>query len=71
MADRIVERTRAHPVDTLGNDLRKAIYLLDGSALTVSPDTGPLHISRALETPVVGLYGYTTPKRKRSMPNYA
>ncbi len=63
MADRIIERTRAHPVDTLGNDLRKAIYLLDGSALTVSPDTGPLHISRALETPVVGLYGYTNPKR--------
>jgi heptosyltransferase I len=29
----------------------------------VSPDTGPLHISRALETPVVGLYGYTNPKR--------
>jgi heptosyltransferase I len=39
------------------------MYLLDGSSLTVSPDTGPLHISRALETPVVGLYGYTNPKR--------
>lgn len=63
MADRILGLTKAHPLDTLGNDLRRAIYLLDGSALTVSPDTGPLHISRALETPVVGLYGYTNPKR--------
>ena len=63
MADRILGLTKAHPLDTLGNDLRRAIYLLDGSALTVSPDTGPLHISRALETPVVGLYGHTNPKR--------
>ncbi len=63
MADRILGLTKAHPVDTLGNDLRRAMYLLDGSVLTVSPDTGPLHISRALETPVVGLYGYTNPKR--------
>ena len=63
MADRILGLTKAHPLDTLGNDLRRAIYLLDGSALTVSPDTGPLHISRALETPVIGLYGYTNPKR--------
>ena len=36
---------------------------MEGSALTISPDTGPLHISRAVETPVVGLYGYTNPKR--------
>lgn len=63
IADRILEITRCRPVDTLGDDLRKLVWLLDGAALTLSPDTGPLHISRALETPVVGLYGYTNPKR--------
>lgn len=63
MADRILSLTRAHPVDALGDDLRRLVHILDGSVLTVSPDTGPLHISRALETPVVGLYGYTNPKR--------
>lgn len=63
IADRVLALTKAAPIDTLGNDLRKVMYLLDGSSLTVSPDTGPLHISRALETPVVGLYGYTNPKR--------
>ncbi len=63
MADEILSLTRAHPLDALGDDLRRLVYLLDGSALTVSPDTGPLHISRALETPVVGIYGYTNPKR--------
>jgi len=63
MADEILDSTTAHPVDALGDDLRRLVYLLDGSALTVSPDTGPLHISRALDTPVVGIYGYTNPKR--------
>ncbi len=63
MADRILSMTSAHPIDTLGDDLRRLVWLLDGSALTLSPDTGPLHISRALDTPVVGLYGHTNPKR--------
>jgi heptosyltransferase I len=63
MADEIISLTKAHPVDALGDDLRRLVYLLDGSVLTVSPDTGPLHISRALDTPVVGIYGHTNPKR--------
>ena len=63
IADEILARTSARVVDTLGNDLRRLVWILEGSALTLSPDTGPLHISRALETPVVGLFGYTNPKR--------
>ncbi len=63
LADRIVGETAARPVDALGDDLRRLMWILDGAALTLSPDTGPLHISRALETPVVGLYGYTNPRR--------
>ena len=63
IADRILSMTTAHPIDMLGDDLRRLVWLLEGSALTLSPDTGPLHISRALNTPVVGLYGHTNPKR--------
>ena len=63
MADEVLSLTKAHVIDTLGDDLRRLVYLLDGSALTVSPDTGPLHISRAVGTPVVGIYGSTNPKR--------
>ena len=63
LADRILAETRARPLDLLGDDLRRLVWLLDGSSLVVSPDTGPLHIARALEVPVVGLYGYTNPKR--------
>ena len=63
IADDILRLTRARPLDLLGNDLRRLVWLLDGSALVISPDTGPLHIARALDVPVVGLYGYTNPKR--------
>lgn len=62
-ADRILALTRARPVDALGDDLRRLVWILEGSALVLSPDTGPLHIARALEVPVVGLYGHTNPKR--------
>ena len=63
IADEVLSLTRARVVDALGDDVRRLVWLIDGSVLTVSPDTGPLHISRALERPVVGLFGYTNPKR--------
>lgn len=63
LADRILALTSARVVDALGDDVRRVLWLLEGSALTLSPDTGPLHISRAVETPVVGLFGYTNPRR--------
>jgi heptosyltransferase I len=36
---------------------------MDGSALVLSPDTGPLHMSVALGRPVVSLIAYSNPKR--------
>jgi heptosyltransferase I len=63
MADGIESSTETRVVNALENDLRKVAWLLEGSALVVSPDTGPLHIARAFGTPVVGLYGHTNPKR--------
>ncbi|MGH7555848.1 MAG: glycosyltransferase family 9 protein [Longimicrobiales bacterium] len=62
-ATRIRELTRARIIDTLGDDVRRLAWLLDGSRLAISPDTGPLHLARALDTPVIGLYGYSNPKR--------
>jgi len=62
-ARQVVESTRARPVPALRNDLRRLAWLLDGSALLLSPDTGPLHVASALGTPVISLYGYTDPKR--------
>jgi heptosyltransferase I len=63
IAERILQSTRVRPINALGNDLRRLVYLLDGASLVISPDTGPLHIARALDKPVIGLFGYTNPKR--------
>jgi heptosyltransferase I len=63
IADAALARTSARVVDTLGDDMRRLVWLLDGAPLVISPDTGPLHLARALDTPVIGLYGYTNPKR--------
>jgi heptosyltransferase I len=63
LAAQIAQAARIKPINALGNDIRKLVYLLDGASLVISPDTGPLHIARALDKPVIGLYGYTNPKR--------
>lgn len=63
-AERIVmERTRHKPRSELGSGLRKLVSILDASSLVLSPDTGPLHMSVALDRPVISLMGYTNPKR--------
>lgn len=49
--------------NALGSGLRRLAAILDGAALAVSPDTGPLHLAVALRTPVISLVGYTNPKR--------
>ncbi len=63
VAEEVTRRTRARPVNALADDLRGLAALLDGCALALAPDTGPLHIAVALGTPTIGLYGFTDPKR--------
>jgi heptosyltransferase I len=59
----IMARAKHQPVSTLGVPLRQLVSVLDGSALTISLDTGPMHMSVALARPVVSLMGYNNPKR--------
>lgn len=60
----IMERARLKPVSALGDGgLRGLVGIFDAAALVLSPDTGPLHISVALDRPVVSLIGYSNPKR--------
>jgi heptosyltransferase I len=59
----IMQRTRVPVASALGSGLRKLVGILDGAALVLSPDTGPLHMTVALNKPVVSLMGYTNPKR--------
>jgi heptosyltransferase I len=63
-AERIImERVSAPVRSELGSGLRKLVSILDASALVLSPDTGPLHMTVALNRPVISLLGYTNPKR--------
>ena len=59
----ILERSHCTPISALGCGLRNLVSIFDGAALVLSPDTGPLHISVALDKPVVSLIGYSNPKR--------
>ncbi|HEX6058069.1 MAG TPA: glycosyltransferase family 9 protein [Gemmatimonadaceae bacterium] len=61
--DVIFARAKHRPLTTLGVPLRDLVWILDGSALVLSPDTGPLHMSIALDRPTIALMGYTNPKR--------
>lgn len=70
-AREVGDRSEARTVWALGPDLRRLVYLVAGCELLIAPDTGPLHIARALETPVIGLYGHTDPKRAGPYKAYA
>ena len=59
----IMRLARRAPVSALGSGLRNLVGILDGSALVLSPDTGPLHVSVALGRPVVSLIAYSNPRR--------
>lgn len=60
----ILERTRSKPYSALGEGgLRGLVGIIDGAALVLTPDTGPLHLTVALDRPVVSLIGYSNPKR--------
>jgi len=62
-AAEITRLSRIKPLNAVGDPIARLVSVLDGSTIVISGDTGPLHIARALETPVVGLFGYTNPKR--------
>jgi heptosyltransferase I len=62
-AETIIMREAPFAHSALGSGLRKLSAILDGAAVALSPDTGPLHLAVALRTPVISLLGYTNPKR--------
>lgn len=62
-AEQIILRDAPMAHSALGSGLRRLAGILDGAAVALSPDTGPLHLAVALRTPVISLLGYTNPKR--------
>ena len=62
--EREIGRLAKHPyVNTLGVPLRDLVALMEGSALVVSLDTGPMHMAVGLDRPTIALMGYLNPKR--------
>ena len=60
----IIQReSRVKPVSALADDVRRMMWLVAGADLVIAPDTGPVHVARAREVPVIGLYGHTNPWR--------
>lgn len=61
---REIESLAQHkPAWGLGDGVRRLLWLIGGAEVLVAPDTGPVHMARALEVPVIGLYGHTNPWR--------
>ena len=47
----------------MGDSVRRLAAIIRSSNLVLAPDTGPVHIARALGVPVIGIYGHTNPWR--------
>jgi heptosyltransferase I len=58
-----MESARHKPHSALNSGLRRLVSIIDASALVLAPDTGPLHITVALDRPVISLMGFTDPLR--------
>lgn len=51
-------------VDCVGlTSLREVIAIMERAAVAIGPDSGPMHIATAVGTPVIGLFGPTSPLR--------
>ena len=60
-AAQIIVRLAPCAVPALGTGLRALVGILEGAALALAPDTGPLHMAVALDRPVIGLSAIPTP----------
>ncbi|MGM0925021.1 MAG: glycosyltransferase family 9 protein [Pseudomonadota bacterium] len=51
-------------IDAIGaTSLKGLLALIDAAQAVIAPDSGPVHMSNALNTPTVGLYATTNPDR--------
>lgn len=62
-AARAMADSRTRPVDAMADSVRELMWKIAGMDLLISPDTGPVHLARAMGVPVIGLYGHTNPWR--------
>ena len=60
----IVEKAKSKPIDLIGKDtLKQFLALAQRAKLVLSPDSGPMHMTNAVGTPVLGLHAASNPNR--------
>jgi len=64
LAQDIQNRSQTKPIDLTGKtSLKQLAYMIKESVAFVGGDTGPMHLSVAVNTPAVALFGPTDPAR--------
>lgn len=64
ITDDILQRTKGHCIDLVGKtSLIQLVRVLQGAKLVIAPDTGPAHMATMVNTPVIGLYAHSNPRR--------
>jgi heptosyltransferase I len=63
LADEVAASSRARAARPLASTLKQFVALARRASLFVGGDTGPLHLAAASGTPIVGIYGPTSPER--------
>jgi len=63
LARSVVASSKSGAVRAVASTLKQFVALARRAALFVGGDTGPLHLAAACKTPIVGLYGPTSPER--------
>jgi lipopolysaccharide heptosyltransferase I len=63
LAQAVASRSRSGAARPLASTLKQFVALARRAELFVGGDTGPLHLAAASGTPVVGIYGPTSPER--------
>ena len=61
LAQEIISAAGAHARDLTSTDLRNAILALKLAVACVSNDSGLVHVSAAIGTPTIGIFGPTSP----------
>lgn len=65
-ADQICKACSHKPLNLIGKtNLKELLSIIEEATFIVSPDSGPAHMSTAMNTPVIGLYATTNPDRAR------
>ena len=63
LAEAVAASSRSGSAHPVASTLKQYVALARRASLFVGGDTGPLHLAAASATPIVGLYGPTSPER--------